>query len=214
MKYNTLNCSGIYVFSTWLNPFLEFAAKEENLVQSWIPWLILLLNITCRSCPEHITLSIIYLHSIDVLLYYKIDYPEFSLNEVKSPNSLSQDHLMGIVLTGYFHFRLALQGKFSLLSISLQILLVWSVKSSERTWQDKRAVPRISISICKWTEFYTGTISAHKDPWCLPLHFPVGQCDRYVWACSPLLSLMNNTLTCHYFGCWVQQWIIHPEIWK
>lgn len=123
MKYNTLNCSGIYVFSTWLNPFLEFAAKEENLVQRWIPWLILLLNITCRSCPEHITLAIIYLHSIEVLLYYKIDYPEFSLNEVKSPNSLSQDHLMGIVLTGYFHSRLALQGKFSLLSISLQILL-------------------------------------------------------------------------------------------
>lgn len=80
-------------------------------------------------------------------------------------------------------------------------------KSSERTWQDKRTVPRISISICKWTKLYTGTIRAYKDPWCLSFSFPVGQCDRYVWTCSPLLSLMNNTLTCHYFGCWVQQWI-------
>lgn len=113
----------MYVFLTGSSPLLEFSGQEQNLNKSWVPRLFLLLNITCRSPPEHITQSIIYLHSIEFLLYYKIDYPGFSLNEVKSPNSLSQDHLMGIVLTGYFHFRLALQGKFSLLSNPLQILL-------------------------------------------------------------------------------------------
>lgn len=137
-----------YVLSTWPNPFLEFTAKSK--IWFKIEYHDYFFNIACRSPSEHITFFIIYLHSIEVPLHYKIDYLGFSLNEVKSPNSLSQDHLMGICwqdtfISGWycrvnFHY-LAIPCKFCSHCAGM------NRKSFERTWQDKRAVPRISISI-------------------------------------------------------------------
>lgn len=91
----------------------------------------------------------------------------FSLNEVKSPESLSKDHLKGIVLTCHFHFWLALQGKFLLLSNSLQIMLSYA-SLSHRSPTGSDEIKQLFFNYFHLNLTYERSACFTTPPWALP----------------------------------------------